>query len=152
MQPGGAGAMLSVIAISAFSNRVPPVIFIAGGSILFAVSLILFSFTHSLHWAFILLFTAGFGLLAQFAMMNTRIQSLVKSELRGRVMSIYVFMFVGLTPLGNFEIGWLAEKMGTNFAIRADAIVVMLFAIYVFIQSNSIIAAYEDYAKKSDSV
>lgn len=146
---GGAGAMLSVLVISAFSQRVQPVMFIAGGSMLFATSLILFSYTHSLHIAMVLLFTAGFGLLLQFAMMNTRIQSLVKSELRGRVMSIYVFMFVGLTPLGNFEIGWLAEKMGTNFAIRTGAIIVLLFAIYVFIQSKRILAQYEEYRSGS---
>jgi MFS family permease len=148
---GGAGAMLSVFVISAFSKKVPPVFFIAGGSMLFAISLILFSYTHIYPLALLLLFTSGFGLLAQFAMMNTRIQSLVKPEFRGRVMSIYVFMFVGLTPLGNFEVGWLAERMGTYFAIRTGAVIVLLFSIYVFVQSKNILAKYEEYAASPQS-
>jgi len=96
----GLGALMATFLIAAFAKRVEPVMFIAGGSMLFAVSLILFSYTTNFTLALVLLFFAGLGLLSQFAMMNTRIQSLVKSEFRGRVMSIYVFMFIGLAPLG----------------------------------------------------
>ena len=96
----GLGALMATFLIAGFAKRVAPIVFIAGGSMLFAVSLILFSYTTNFTLALVLLFFAGLGLLSQFAMMNTRIQSLVKSEFRGRVMSIYVFMFVGLSPLG----------------------------------------------------
>ena len=145
----GLGALMATFLIAGFSKRVPPIIYIAGGSMLFAVSLILFSYTTNFYLALILLFFAGLGLLSQFAMMNTRIQSLVKSEFRGRVMSIYVFMFVGLTPIGNFEIGWLSERTNTSFAIRVGAIIVFVFAFIVFLRRNKITAAFNEYSKEN---
>ena len=144
----GLGALMATFLIAAFAKRVEPVMFIAGGSMLFAVSLILFSYTTNFTLALVLLFFAGLGLLSQFAMMNTRIQSLVKSEFRGRVMSIYVFMFIGLAPLGNFEIGWLSEKAGTSFAIRLGAIIVFIFAFIVFLRRNKITGAFNKYQEQ----
>jgi len=141
----GLGALMATFLIAGFAKRVAPIVFIAGGSMLFAVSLILFSYTTNFTLALVLLFFAGLGLLSQFAMMNTRIQSLVKSEFRGRVMSIYVFMFVGLSPLGNYEIGWLSEKEGTSFAIRLGAIIVFIFAFIVFMRRNRITEAFNKY-------
>jgi MFS family permease len=147
----GLGSLLATFLIAAFSKKIPPVVFIAGGSMLFAVSIMLFSLTHSIHFALVLLFLSGLGLLSQFVMMNTRIQSLVKSEYRGRVMSIYVFMFLGLTPLGSFEVGWLSEKMGTGFALSTGAIIVFIFAFFVFLRRNKITAAFDEYEKKSET-
>jgi hypothetical protein len=85
-------------------------------------------------------------------MMNTRIQSLVKSEYRGRVMSIYVFMFLGLTPIGSFEVGWLSEKMGTGFALSTGAVIVFIFAFFVFLRRNKITAAFDEYEKGAKPV
>ena len=96
-------------------------------------------------FALILLFFAGFGLLSQFAMMNTTIQSLVKNEFRGRVLSIYIFMFMGLTPLGNFEVGLLSETMGTGFAIRTGAIIVLLFGVMVYFYRDRIRKDFTEY-------
>lgn len=78
-------------------------------------------------------------------MMNTTIQRLVKSEFRGRVLSIYIFMFMGLTPLGNFEVGLLSENMGTGFAIRAGAVIVFLFGVLVFFYRHKIRKDFRDY-------
>jgi MFS family permease len=43
---------------------------------------------------------------------NTRLQLLAPPELRGRVMSIYMLLFGGTTPLGGLIIGSLAEHQG----------------------------------------
>jgi hypothetical protein len=63
-------------------------------------------------------------------------------------MSIYVFMFIGLAPLGNFEIGWLSEKAGTSFAIRLGAIIVFIFAFIVFLRRNKITGAFNKYQEQ----
>jgi MFS family permease len=146
----GLGSLLATFLIAAFSKKISPLVFIFGGNFLFAVSIILFSFTSDLHFALPLLFFCGLGLLSQFAMMNTIIQSLVKSEFRGRVLSIYILMFVGLTPIGNFEVGLLSEKMGTGFAIRMGACVVFIFGIVLFGFKNRIISAYAEYKRLND--
>lgn len=134
----GLGALLATFLVSALANKISPLVFIIGGNSLFALSLILFSFTTNFNLALILLFFSGLGLLAQYAMMNTTIQHLVSDSVRGRVMSIYVLMFLGLSPLGNFQIGYLSEKLGTEAAIRIGAIIVFLFGVLVFFNRKRI--------------
>jgi MFS family permease len=141
----GLGSLLATFLIAAFSKKVSPLLFIFGGNALFAISIVLFSYTSDLHFALPLLFCSGLGLLSQFAMMNTMIQRIVKNEFRGRVMSIYILMFVGMIPLGNFEVGLLAEKTDTDFAIRTGAIIVFLFGAILFGYRNKIRASYKNY-------
>ena len=66
----------------------------------------------------VLLAAGGFaGLVATTA--NTRLQLLVPDELRGQVMSIYVLLIQGTTPLGAFGLGELAGHFGTGTALAA---------------------------------
>ena len=43
---------------------------------------------------------------------NTRLQLVVPGHMRGRVMGMYVLLFVGTTPMGSALAGTLAEKTG----------------------------------------
>jgi MFS family permease len=45
---------------------------------------------------------------------NTLIQLIVPDELRGRVMSLYVLLFAGSTPIGSFFIGTLSDAIGVS--------------------------------------
>ncbi len=146
----GLGALLATLIIATFSKKISPEIFILGGSILFAISLILFSYTSHLLTGLLLLFLTGFGLLSQFAMMNTVIQSLVNSELRGRVISIYILMFIGLTPVGNLGAGWMAEHIGTGATMRTGAVIILIFSSAVLYYRHKIRAAYTLYKKKTE--
>jgi len=128
----GLGALLATIIISAYSHKINAYIFIVGGNIIFALGLLLFSFTTSLLFAYIFLFIIGFSLVGMFAMINTTIQHAVNDQMRGRVMSIYSLFFMGFAPLGNFEIGYVADKFGTEIAIRIGAIIVLIFGIYFY--------------------
>lgn len=141
----GAGAVVAIILVSAFSQKIHPAIFIIGGNLLYAVSLMLFSFATNFNFALIFLFFAGLGILGQFAMMNTTIQHLVPNHLRGRVMSIYALMFLGVSPFGNFGIGWLSDHVGPQQAIRVGTIIVFIFGLLVFINRKKINRTYEKY-------
>ncbi len=48
---------------------------------------------------------------------NTVIQLSVPSELRGRVMALYLMVFMGGTPLGSPFIGWLGEAFGARWSL-----------------------------------
>jgi MFS-type transporter involved in bile tolerance (Atg22 family) len=50
---------------------------------------------------------------------STRLRLLVPDELRGRVMSIYVLLMQGTTPLGAFVLGVIAGHFGTGDALVA---------------------------------
>jgi MFS family permease len=60
---------------------------------------------------------------------NTRLQLLAPPELRGRVMSIYMLLFGGTTPLGGLIIGSLAERQGIQRAQIEVSLVCILGVI-----------------------
>ncbi len=136
---GGLGAVLATIIVSAFSQKISPVIRIFGGNTLFAISIFLFTLTHNFSFALVFLFLAGFGLLFQFATMNTVIQTLAAKELRGRVISVYALMFIGLAPIGSFEVGFLSDRIGTAPAIQIGALIVFVFGTLLFINRKKIL-------------
>jgi len=58
------------------------------------------------------LYFTGMGLMLTAASTNTVLQSIVPDELRGRVASLYVMSFLGMSPLGALAAGWAAEHIG----------------------------------------
>ena len=140
----GLGAVTASVRVSLYAAPVRPVWFIIGGNTLFGVALVLFSLTSSFRLALLCLFFVGLGLLTQFSMMNTAIQSTVRDDIRGRVMSIYLLIFICLFPLGNLEIGYVADRPGELNAIRLGAAVVFLCGIVVFANRHRIRAQARD--------
>jgi MFS family permease len=65
---------------------------------------------------------------------NTILQSVVPDALRGRVMSVYMMLFVGSQPLGAFLTGTLASAFGAPVAVTVDvticALVLGLVLVY----------------------
>ncbi|TSC68645.1 MAG: permease [Parcubacteria group bacterium Gr01-1014_66] len=134
----GLGALLAVILISFYLNKVGPHPFILGGNVLIGASLLLFSFTTSFSWALFWLFCAGLGLISQFSVMNNTIQHMIHDRMRGRVMSVYVLMFRGTAPIGAILIGYGGEMFGLEQVIRIGACVTLLVALFLFSQRHSI--------------
>ncbi len=146
----GVGALLATFTVSAWGNKVSPYIFVLGGNIIFALSMIGFSFIHHIIPAYIFLCIGGFGLLSAFAVINSEIQHLVEEQFRGRVLSLYLLMFVGLFPLGNFQVGFISEHLGPQFAIRLGAFIVLIAAIGGFFVRGKVIKAHEEYLSKNE--
>jgi predicted MFS family arabinose efflux permease len=141
----GLGSLLATLLVGAYSKKIRPVTFVIVGNVIFSVSLMLFSQTDSVYMALPLLFFIGMGLLAQAATMNTLIQTVVKNEFRGRVMSLYILMFLGFAPFGNFEIGFLSEKIGIPYTLMINAAIVLIFGLIVYGYSNKIRTRYQEY-------
>jgi MFS family permease len=83
----------------------------------FGASLILFSFSRSLPLSIALLLPAGFCMLIQMASSNTLIQTMVPDNLRGRVMSVYSMMFMGMAPFGALLAGAIAKGLGAPYTV-----------------------------------
>ncbi len=83
----------------------------------FGTCLFLFSFSRSFWLSMALLLPAGFFMIGQMASSNTFIQTIVPDNLRGRVMSFYAMMFIGMAPFGSLLAGALAHKLGAPSAV-----------------------------------
>lgn len=139
----GAGAVVATAIISTYAKRIPSMQFIIVGCLLFSFSTFLFAATSNVFIAFPLLFLAGFGLIVQFAVTNSMIQHMVPNDMRGRVMSLFVLMAVGTSPIGNFQIGILAEHFGSGFAIGANAVLFLVCGLVLFLKRKEIEKAYK---------
>ena len=51
-------------------------------------------------------------MMIQMGASNTLIQSMVPDHLRGRVMSVYSMMFMGMAPIGSLLAGAAADRVG----------------------------------------
>jgi MFS family permease len=82
----------------------------------FSLALLALAPLHTVLACAILLFVVG----VCFTMWTANSQSLLQlsapDHLRGRVLSLYLFAFAGLAPLGGLFSGWLSEIGGTQLA------------------------------------
>lgn len=141
----GLGSLLATYLVGTMSKKYGPTVFIIGGNVIFGLAMITFSLVSNLIPALPMLFFIGMGLLLQASTMNTLIQSVVKNEYRGRVMSVYVLMFLGFAPFGNFEVGYLSEHIGIHATMIINSLVVIIFGVIVFSFRNRIRSAYRQY-------
>jgi MFS family permease len=83
----------------------------------FGLSLIVFAASKSFWASTMLLIPVGFCIMLQMACSNTLIQTMVPDVLRGRVMSLYSMMFMGMAPFGALLGGALANRLGAPLTI-----------------------------------
>jgi MFS family permease len=112
----GAGAMAGALALALLGrDRVPLGVTVTSAVVVTAGILSLAAIRH-FGPAAAVLFVVGAGQIVFLASCNTTIQLGVPAELRGRVMSIYVMVFAGVTPAGAFLIGSISEAFGVPAA------------------------------------
>jgi len=86
----------------------------------------------SLGFALPLLFAAGVGTLASLGATNTLIQTLSPDDVRGRALSIYTMIAIGVVPLGALVDGAIAAAIGLRemFVLVGALCAAMLAAIW----------------------
>jgi len=126
MAATGAGALLGALYLASRKTIVGLGRWIAVSSSLFAVTLILFSFTTLFWLSLCLMVVVGFGMMVQMASSNTILQTIVDDDKRGRVMSLYVVSVAGMAPFGSLLAGSLANRIGTPLTMRIGGLVCIL--------------------------
>jgi MFS family permease len=97
-----------------------------------------FAFSHSLLLSCILLLLSGFAMMIQVGSTNTLIQSTVPDHYRGRVMSVYSMMLIGISPLGAMAAGFAAEHIGAPFTLVIGALICLVSAAWYFSVSRQV--------------
>lgn len=137
----GTGALAAGVALAAGRVRVPRGKLIIGAATCFALLLMGFALSPWYPLSLLLLALGGFTLILNNASVNALLQSKVPDRLRGRVMSVYVFMFIGMTPLGALQAGALARWIGAPYALAAGAGALLLIVGWVALNVPELAAA-----------
>lgn len=98
----------------------------AGG---LGIALAAFAYSRSLALSALLLLPVGFFMMSEMASSNTLIQSLIPDNMRGRVMSAYAMMFMGMAPVGALLAGTLATHIGAPATVAGGGIVCLAGAL-----------------------
>jgi len=83
----------------------------------------------------------GFTALTMITAANTTMQLATAPHLRGRVMALYLMVFMGGTPIGSPFIGWIGEQFGARWTLIAGGgltILGVLLAVAVFTRGQSL--------------
>ena len=113
----GVGSLAAALFIAFRGEIEKKGMFMSGAGVLFGVSLLFFSISRDYHVSMAILVLAGLGMVSFLAVANTFIQLTVPDVLRGRVMSVYALVFLGIAPMGNAVMGTIANEVGTDKAV-----------------------------------
>ena len=83
----------------------------------FGLGLIVFTVSRVFWLSLVILMGVGFGWMVLIAASNTALQTLADNEMRGRVMSLFSMMLVGMAPFGSLLAGWLADRIGAPLVV-----------------------------------
>lgn len=136
------GALGSILAIGSLSGAILSARlekkrgprFVMKGTMIFSALLTLGAFAPTyLIYAIFLPFIGGVALLT-FIGANTMVQMRTDSQIRGRVMGIYLTVFLGGTPLVSPLIGWMTQEIGTRPTIAICGLISLLAALITYTQ------------------
>jgi MFS family permease len=113
----GLGAMFGALSLAMRQELRGLGKIVAYSAIGLGASLTLFGASRWFWASFVALTLAGFTMMMQFTSINTLIQAMVPDQLRGRVMSLYSMMFLGMAPIGSLVAGALADRIGAPVTV-----------------------------------
>jgi len=105
----------------------------------FGVAMTAFALSPDVRLSTAILFFTGALLVMCFSLTNSLVQLLAPTELRGRIVSIYMTAFRGGSPLGGLASGWLITQVGSAPAMLAvNGVVLTLVAAYFLFRGHGI--------------
>ena len=125
----GLGAVTAALWLAARGHRWRLGALATGGSFLFAIALVAVGWSPEYALAILFLFLTGLGLMTFNAVSNTMLQRDPPDELRGRVVSLRVFLFAGFAPLGSLQIGAMGQWLGPRLAVAISGLVCLATAL-----------------------
>ena len=108
----GVGAVLGAVGVASAGLRRPSMAMVVVAALVASAGVLGLGFVRSFTLAGAILVVTGMAQIVFTSSVNSTVQVTVPDAMRGRMMSLYVLVFVGVTPLGAFVTGWLAETFG----------------------------------------
>ncbi len=125
----GLGAFVGAIYLASLKQGVNLPKVMAINCLVFGVGLMLFSYTTIYFLSLLFIAFTAYGMMAIVTVSNTLIQVKVESQLRGRVISIFVMVFTAALPLGSLLVGTSSHYIGVQKTVFIEGIFALVFAV-----------------------
>lgn len=129
----GIGGLIGALALAASSRRLPRGKVLMRSQLTCAFLVFALSLTRIPGIAYVLLLGTGFVFIVNSALGNTILQSIVPDEYRGRLMSIYSLIVVGLPQvIGAFAAGAVARVVGMPWTLAVSGVLMLAYSRWAF--------------------
>jgi len=119
--------------LSARLERMRNTRFIIKLGIAFSFTVLVLSIAPSYLWYSLWLPICGITALTMLISANSYVQTHSDPAVRGRVMGIYLFIFLGGTPFGSLLIGWMTEAFGVRQTVAACGGISLAAALMIWV-------------------
>ena len=148
------GLLGTFVAIGSFSGAIISArlesfrrtMFVVYGALIFGISIFILAFMPTYLAYALWLPVCGFTALTTLISANSLMQINSDPVVRGRVMGIYLLVFLGGAPLGSPLIGWAAEKTGVRATLAACGVITVLAALFAFQRYRHKVEVPEDFS------
>ncbi len=127
----GFGALIAALILARLGDFKYKGKLLISSSIIFSISLVLFSLSKTYFISLITLILIGAASVTSIGIVNTLLQTLVPDEFRGRAMSAFMLTFAGFMPFGNLLAGSLAHIWGVSITVFISGIICTVFFIII---------------------
>lgn len=132
---GEYGLLGSIMAIGSLGGALiaarrsnPTLRLVIGATTVFGVAAVAASVMPSYTAFAIALVPVGLSALTLMTAANATIQTTTTPVMRGRVMALYMAIFLGGTPIGSPMIGWIGEAFGARWSIAIGGVAALVVA------------------------
>jgi MFS family permease len=106
------GALCAALLLALFGDRIPRVKYMTIALLSYSIFLAGFTLARDLLPALLLIAGVGWAGITSLTISNTLIQAIVPDELRGRVMSVFVLMVMGVSQVSGLMLASIADLVG----------------------------------------
>jgi MFS family permease len=137
----GIGAFIAAGTLAYLSGiRRKGLMLVVGEGVLLA-GVIGLALSRTIQVAFPCMIMIGWGTVTSLALTNTLIQLIVPDELRGRVLSTYLWSSNGISLFGSLLIGWWSQSWGASVAVLIGGLACVAVTVAVHV-ANPFIRRY----------
>ncbi|MFP5347554.1 MAG: MFS transporter [Actinomycetes bacterium] len=154
---GEYGLLGSVMAIGSLAGALlaarrekPRLRLVVGATAAFGVFAVVAAFMPTYELFAVALIPVGLSSLTLMTAANSTVQTTTDPAMRGRVMALYMTIFMGGTPLGAPVVGWIGETFGAPWSIAVGGIVALpaaLAATWYVARRNDVKVRYRLHAR-----
>ena len=138
MGTAGAGALVGALGLAYMGDLKRKGLFLLGTMFSGGACIVAFALAPKAWMALPLLFGTGVSMVCFFALGNTLLQQLVRDEMRGRVMSMWLLTFIGTMPIASVLSGAASDRFGPRPTLAACGAIVLLFTLTVASRNPSL--------------
>ena len=135
MSAVGVGALAGALWIASGARHIPKGRLLGYSATAFGVLVMAVAYMRVFWLVMLLLAATGATMIITSALTNTLLQVIAPDHLRGRVVSVYTFAFVGMSPIGSIVSGAAAERFGPGVTLLVGGLITVIAAFWSVVRT-----------------